>query len=340
MLIIPYEVDVPFDRRPVANWLLIASILLVFGLQLAAAFGAAGGEATTDTTEEFVLDGFGLKGLFGHMWLHGGIIHVVGNLIFLWVFGNAVCQKMGNLLYLPVYLFVGLFAAIVHVLFDGDPAVGASGAINGIVAVYLIFYPIHDISCFWYFCIFYYFRWGTFTVSGFWMILLWLAFDICGVFLGGGGVAYFAHLGGFAAGIAIGFVLLLTKLVPMDPDDDESLLQILTRGRKKEPAISRSRTAFDIQQAIDRKKYGPIDDQPGPEIAPLRLPIMTSQPITASPTPQPTTQKASEQMVRFYCTCGQKIKMPAKHAGRTGKCPKCRLKITIPQENSNKPTDL
>ncbi len=165
MLIIPYEVDVPFDRRPVANWLLIASILLVFGLQLAAIFGAAGGEATTDTTKEFVLDGFGLRGLFGHMWLHGDIIHVVGNLIFLWVFGNAVCQKMGNLLYLPVYLFVGLFAAIVHVLFDGDPAVGASGAINGIIAVYLIFYPIHDISCFWLFCLFFYIRFGTFTIS-------------------------------------------------------------------------------------------------------------------------------------------------------------------------------
>ncbi len=135
MLIIPYEVDVPFDRRPIANWLLIASIVLVSALQLAAAFGAAGGEATTGTIEEFVLDGFDLRGLFGHMWLHGGIFHVAGNMIFLWVFGNAVCQKMGNLLYLPVYLFVGLSAAIVHVLFGGGLAVGASGAINGIVAV-------------------------------------------------------------------------------------------------------------------------------------------------------------------------------------------------------------
>ena len=247
---------------------------------------------------------------------------------------------MGNLLYLPVYLFVVLFAAIVHVIFDGAPAVGASGAINGIVAVYLMFYPIHDISCFWIFGIFYYYRWGTFSVSGFWMILLWLAFDICGVFLGGGRVAYFAHLGGFVAGVAIGLVLLLTKLVQMDPDDDESLLQILTRGKKKEPAISRSRTAFDIQQAIDRKKYGPLDDQPELEIPPLHPPIMTSQPKTASLTPHPTTQKASEQMLRFYCTCGQKIKMPAKYAGRNGKCPKCKLKITIPHANSPKPTDL
>ena len=326
MLIIPYEVDVPFDRRPVGNWLLIASILLVFGLQIAAAFGAAGGEATTGAMEEFVLDGFGLKGLFGHMWLHGGIFHVVGNLIFLWVFGNAVCQKMGNLLYLPVYLFVGLFAAIVHVFFGGGLAVGASGAINGIVAVYLIFYPIHDISCFWLFCLFFYIRFGTFTVSGFWMILLWLAFDIFGLVRGGGGVAYLAHLGGFAAGVGIGFVLLLTGLVPMDPDDDKSLLQILTSGKKKEPAISRSRTVFEIRQAIDREKYGALDDRPEPEIQPLRLPIMTSEAKTG-PT---TSQKASEQMVRFYCTCGQKIKMPAKHAGRAGKCPKCKQRITIP----------
>ena len=330
MLIIPYEVDVPFDRRPVANWLLIASILLVFGLQIAATLDAAGDEAATGAMEEFVLDGFGLKGLFGHMWLHGGILHIVGNLIFLWVFGNAVCQKMGNLLYLPVYLFVGLFAAIVHVLFGGGLAIGASGAINGIVAVYLIFYPIHDISCFWFFCFFLYFRFGTFTISGFWMILLWLAFDVFGLVRGGGGVAYLAHLGGFVAGVGIGLVLLLTRLVPMDPDDDESLLQILTRGRKKEPAISRSRTSFEIRQAIDRKKYGAPDDQPEPEIQPLHLPIMTSEPKPTPPAMQHRPQKASEQMVRFYCACGQKIKIPAKHAGRTGKCPKCKQRITIP----------
>ncbi len=330
MLIIPYEVDVPFDRRPVANWLLIGSILLVFGLQIAAAFDAAGGEETSGAMEEFVLNGFTLKGLFGHMWLHGGIFHIVGNLIFLWVFGNAVCQKMGNLLYLPVYLFVGLFAAIVHVVFGGGPAVGASGAINGIIAVYLIFYPIHDISCFWFFWIFFYFRFGTFTISGFWMILLWLAFDIFGLVRGGGGVAYLAHLGGFAAGVGIGFVLLLTKLVPMDPDDDESLLQILTRGRKKEPAISRSRTSFEIRQALDRKKYGALDGRPEPELGPLGLPIMTSEAKPKPPSPQPKPQKASEPMVRFHCPCGQSIKMPAKYAGRTGKCPKCREKVTIP----------
>ncbi len=325
MLIIPYEVDVPFDRRPVANWLLIASILLVFGLQFAAALDGTGG-----AMQEYVLNGFTLKGLFGHMWLHGGIIHVAGNLIFLWVFGNAVCQKMGNLLYLPVYLFVGLSAAIVHVLFGGGPAVGASGAINGIIAVYLIFYPIHDISCFWFLWLFWFIRFGTFTISGFWMILLWLAFDVFGLVRGGGGVAYLAHLGGFVAGVAIGFLLLLTKLVPMDPDDDESLLQILTRGKKKEPAISRSRTAFDIQQAIDRKKYGALDDKPEPQLEPLSLPIMTSQAKPGPSAPQPTPQKASEPMVRFYCTCGQKIKMPAKYAGKTGKCPKCRKKVTIP----------
>ena len=330
MLIIPYEVDVPFDRRPVANWLLIGSILVVAGLQLAAAFDAAGGEATRDTIDEFVLDGYKLKGLFGHMWLHGGPFHVVGNLIFLWVFGNAVCQKMGNLLYLPVYLFVGLFAALAHVIFGGGLAVGASGAINGIIAVYLIFYPIHDISCFWFFWIFFYFRFGTFTISGFWMILLWLAFDIFGLVRGGGGVAYLAHLGGFAAGIGIGFVLLLTKLVPMDPDDDESLLQILTRGKKEEPTISRGRTSFEIRQAIDRKKYGALDGLPEPELGPLGLPILAPKAKPKPPSPQPKPQKASEPLVRFHCHCGQSIKMPAKYAGRTGKCPKCREKIIIP----------
>jgi hypothetical protein len=58
----------------------------------------------------YMLDGLTLKGLFGHMWLHGGILHLLGNMLFLWVFGNAICAKIGNLRYIPVYISMGLIA--------------------------------------------------------------------------------------------------------------------------------------------------------------------------------------------------------------------------------------
>lgn len=321
MLIIPYEVDVPFDRTPFANWLLIASVVVVFLLQMGTALEVAPMQNAGFDMEEYVLDGFSIKGLFGHMWLHNGIIHVAGNLLFLWVFGNAVCQKVGNLLYLPVYLIVGICAALLHLVCDGMPAVGASGAINGIVGIYLIFFTRHDISCFWYF----FFRAGTFSVSGYWMILMWLAFDIIGIIQGGGGVGYFAHIGGFAAGVGIAFALLLTKIVVMDERFDESLLQIFKNRDKEEPL--HSQTDFEIRQMLDRKKYGELEKTSSEPASPQYI---EPEDILAVEKTDHRQVEISEGIIRFFCECGQKIKMPIIYAGKKGKCPKCKERITIP----------
>ena len=64
----------------------------------------------------------------------------------LWVFGNAICAKVGNIAYTIVYVALGLCSGVIHLLLDGDPAVGASGAINGVVAMFLVFYPLNTIS--------------------------------------------------------------------------------------------------------------------------------------------------------------------------------------------------
>ncbi|MBE0536568.1 MAG: rhomboid family intramembrane serine protease [Phycisphaerae bacterium] len=318
MLIIPYELDVPFERTPFVNWLLVASIIAVFVPQVLVMLNAPNEEAAFGPFKEYVLDGFSVRGLVGHMWLHGGIVHLIGNLIFLWVFGNAVCQKMGNVLYFPVYLFVGLFAGITHLLFDGGPAVGASGAINGVVGIYLMFFPVHDMTCLWMFML----RFGTFTISGYWMILLWLGFDIMGVMTSGDGVAYFAHLGGFAAGVGVGFGLLATNVVKTD-DFDETLLQILTRGkREKAEAERRTLSDFEIQERIDRKRYGALDG--------AQKSAVHTEELLQQPNRPPKVVKSADGMIRFYCGCGQRIKMPVKHAGRTAKCPTCHGSLTIP----------
>lgn len=125
-MIIPYEVDVPFDRHPFLNWLIIAVIILVFVLQMS---------SEAENYEDLLLDGYNVRGFFAHMWLHGNIFHIAGNLFFLWLFGNAVCSKIGNIIYLPVYLSVGLFAAFSFNLFSDGQALGANGAINGIVGM-------------------------------------------------------------------------------------------------------------------------------------------------------------------------------------------------------------
>ena len=328
LIMMPYAVDVPFERHPIVNWLLLASIIGVFCLQFNLSVNAGPDEDVASVMEEYHLDGFNVKGLFGHMWVHGGFLHLIGNMIFLWIFVNAVCQKIGNLLYMPIYLFVGLFAAVSYLIFCDVPGIGASGAINGIVGMYLVFFPVHDISCWWMFWMFY-FRSGTFSISGYWMILLWLAFDIWGVMRGGGGVGYVAHLGGFAAGAGLGMLLLITKIAKMDKYD-ESLLDIIKRGRRKEPPPSRGLNDFEIRERIQRK-YAALDDQGRCE--PLSDRGITGEDLLGPVESAAVSSRAADGIIRFYCGCGQKIKMPVKYAGRAGTCPKCGGKITIPAVN-------
>lgn len=214
MPIIPYRVDVPMFRRPWANYgLIILTIILSFG----GFRSLMTGEAVA-----FILNGWDLSGLFGHMFLHIGILHLVGNMLFLWIFGNAICAKLGNISFPFVYLFLGLCAAVVHLVVDGDPAIGASGAINGVVGMFLVWYPLNSISCFY--------MWGiiptlgsSFSLSSYWMILFWLAFDIWGATTSAGGTAYWAHIGGFVIGFVLAIALLKTGLVEMD-EDEKSLL--------------------------------------------------------------------------------------------------------------------
>ena len=113
------------------------------------------------------------------------------------------------------------FAAAMHLTFVGGPMIGASGAINGIVGVFLLWYPLNSSSCIYWF----YIRGGTFQISSYWMILFWLMFDIWGVASGGGSVAYWAHVGGFVAGLSLGAILLLTRAVKM-VDLERSLIDV------------------------------------------------------------------------------------------------------------------
>lgn len=168
-------------------------------------------------TQQFVLrEQWSVAGLFGYMWLHLGYGHIIGNLVFLWVFGNAVCSKVGNIIYLFIYIATGLIAALVHLVFDGREVVGASGAIFGVVGAYFVLYPFNSIKCFIWFIA--YIR--RFSIAGVWIILLWVVLNLLAVVTKYTAAAYFAHIGGFAAGLILAMVLIKTKLVIRDSMDD------------------------------------------------------------------------------------------------------------------------
>ena len=213
-MLIPYQVDVPMSRWPYMNFLLIGVVTLV---SLAAFMGV-----DEMSTGQMVLDGWSSAGMFGHMLLHVDMVHLIGNMLFLWVFGNAVCAKITNTAYLPFFVALGLVAAATHNLFDGSPAIGASGAINGVVGMYLLLYPTNNISCLWLLG----FHGSTFSISGMWLILLWLLFDIFGAALGGGGVAYWAHLGGFFVGAGVAALMLAAGWIKMT-STERSLFDVL-----------------------------------------------------------------------------------------------------------------
>ena len=206
---------------PVTNAILISatSIFFVF-----LAFGVI----PQETAESMVLRDWDIGQMVGNLFIHAGILHLVGNMLFLWIFGNAVCALVGNVQYGFLYLFLGMVASATHLAFNGHPAVGASGAINGIVGMSLVLFPVNQLNCIYFFSFPFagiFWRFGKFTVKAYWMILFWLVFDLLGAIFGGGNIAYWAHLGGFGAGMAIGLLLIaFNTLETYDP----TLFEVMT----------------------------------------------------------------------------------------------------------------
>ena len=152
--------------------------------------------------------------IFTSMFLHGGFLHIIFNMLFLWIFGNNIEDALGRVKFLVFYFATGTAGAIAHILTDPNsviPTVGASGAISGVLGAYLILYPnarvLTVIPIFFFIQII---RLPAIVLIGFWFLLQLLSgiFEL-GLGTDGGGVAYFAHIGGFVAGIIL--VLLMTK---------------------------------------------------------------------------------------------------------------------------------
>ena len=140
------------------------------------------------------------------MFLHGGLMHLIGNLWFLWIFGNNVEDSMGHGRFLFFFLLCGLVAAGSHIAADPSspvPMVGASGAISAIMGAYLVLYPrarVHTL-----FILIIIIR--VFPLPAWYFLLYWFVLQLASSAVqiqdGGGGVAFWAHIGGFAAGVAL-----------------------------------------------------------------------------------------------------------------------------------------
>ena len=159
--------------------------------------------------------------LITHAFLHGGIMHLIGNMVFLVVLGTRVNALIGNMLTLIIYPLLAVLAGVFHMVAMRHeplhPMIGASGAIMGLAGMYLVHKPTPNVhmAAWWRLGWITAFRLSSsiFPVRGFWVVLFYIAFDVAAVaFNWIDGTAHWAHLGGFISGIVIAMILLFTRL--------------------------------------------------------------------------------------------------------------------------------
>jgi membrane associated rhomboid family serine protease len=213
---IPIKDDNPTRTFPIINYALILINVAVFVYQATLPPHAYKAFVMANATvpmriPEFLAGYLGFKmafyPMFTSMFLHGGLMHLLGNMLFLYVFGDNVEDYFGHVAYLLFYLFCGIGSGFVHVLFNWHsslPAIGASGAISGVMGAYAVLYPRANVlMLFFIFLI----PIPAIFVLGYWFVLQFLE-GVGGLGAANtGGVAFWAHIGGFVIGLVIAWMV-------------------------------------------------------------------------------------------------------------------------------------
>lgn len=203
---IPLKDDNPRTSIPFVNISLIVINTVVFMYELSL------GPQINNFIYEYgaipasIVQGRNLQTLFTSMFLHGGFVHLGGNMLYLWIFGDNIEGYLGHSRYILFYLISGLLAAMTHIFLSGIsevPMIGASGAISGVLGAYLVKYPrarvLVVIPIFFFLDIR---KVSALFVLGFWFVIQ-LFYGIASIGVQGGGVAVWAHVGGFVAGVIL-----------------------------------------------------------------------------------------------------------------------------------------
>ena len=199
---IPLRDIIPSRTTPIVTIVLIVANVLVFLYELSL------GSAVDDFTLYFGLvpAAFSWVAVFTSMFLHGGLFHVAGNMLYLWIFGDNVEDRMGHGRFLVFYLLCGIAAALAQTITSPDslvPMVGASGAIAGVMGAYFVLYPksriVTLVPLFFFFQII---EVPAIFFLGIWFVMQFLSGVGSIVSAAQGGVAFWAHVAGFVAGIS------------------------------------------------------------------------------------------------------------------------------------------
>ncbi len=248
MFFLPIRTDSPLRSTPYANWGLIAANLAMF----AATLVEPGLTGRLELSPRFPA----LYQFITYQFLHAGLLHVGVNMLFLFIFGNNVNDKMGNLGYLAFYLAGGVVAGSAYAMTEHGPAglVGASGSIAAVTGAYLILFPRSHVSIFYWFIFI-----GRFELQALWFIGLFFAQDVL-LSNGGDDVAHMAHIGGTIFGTTVCLALLVPQLLPRDQFDVWALIQRWNKRRQYRDLVAKGYNPFDYTQTPGgRGRPTPVD---------------------------------------------------------------------------------
>jgi membrane associated rhomboid family serine protease len=213
--VIPISDDNPSRTTPFVTWAILFGCVVVYvweyslGRHMSAAIMVLGFTPDALSAAPHRLPGYiavpGVVTIFTSMFLHGGLLHLAGNMLYLWIFGNNIEDAMGHVRYLLFYLLCGAAAALTMAFINPlsqVPMVGASGAISGILAAYMLLFPRARVTVIVPLGIIFY----PLVVSAIWVVGFWFVLQLLSAAFtnpGDPGVAFWAHVGGFAAGVVL-----------------------------------------------------------------------------------------------------------------------------------------
>jgi len=210
--------------------------------------------------------------LISYQFLHGGFMHLAGNMLFLWVFGPNIEDRLGRIGHLALFLVGGVAAGGLHATFDENPVIGASGSIAAITGAYMVFFPRTHIRVLLFFFII-----GVYSIPSIWFIGFAIARDLFWTGVGGTNVATLAHLGGYGFGFSVAMTLLATKVVPREPYDLFSLGRQAKRRREFKAVAASGRSPWSHETpAKPRAKRDARLERESEELAASRAAISSA----------------------------------------------------------------
>lgn len=228
---IPIGTDRRLRHTPWINYAIVAANVFVFIV-------LQGARSDTPAVRAYLLqpDRPEVYQFFSSMFMHAGWWHLIGNMIFLWVFGNAVNDSLGNVGYLAFYLAGGVIAGVGYVLLSGTaPVLGASGAISAVTGAFLVLFPRVRVTV----LVPLFFILMPFEISSLLFLLLQFGWNLyASLGQAGGGVAYAAHSSGYVFGIGIVAFVLAIKALPREPYDLLSMVRTWRRRRSYTQAVA------------------------------------------------------------------------------------------------------